>query len=52
MAHLKENPTIKELQAFVAEMTKERGFDKNSHLEEFLLFTEEVGDRPHIKTMF
>ncbi|MBI2035855.1 MAG: RS21-C6 protein [Candidatus Liptonbacteria bacterium] len=44
MANLKENPTLKDLQKFVAEICKERGFDKNSHLEEFLLFSEEVGE--------
>ena|SRR4030095_6979808 len=44
MATLKENPTLPELQQYIKEICKERGWDKNNYLEIFLLFTEEVGE--------
>jgi NTP pyrophosphatase (non-canonical NTP hydrolase) len=44
MATLKENPTLKDLQQYIKEVCKERGWDKNNHLEIFLLFTEEIGE--------
>jgi NTP pyrophosphatase (non-canonical NTP hydrolase) len=44
MPHLKENPTLHELQHYQHELCKERGWDKSTDLETFLLFTEEVGE--------
>ncbi|MBI4852097.1 MAG: RS21-C6 protein [Acidobacteria bacterium] len=44
MAILKENPTLPEFQHYIKEICKERGWDKNTDLEIFLLFTEEVGE--------
>lgn len=44
MAILKENPTLAELQQYIKEICKERNWDKNTHLEIFLLFTEEIGE--------
>lgn len=41
---LKENPTLKDIQQYVADLEKERGFDKNTVLEEYLLLTEEIGE--------
>lgn len=44
MAHLPEHPTLPELQAYVDEVCKERGWTKDTYAEKFLLFTEEVGE--------
>jgi len=44
MLKLKKNPTLKNLQKYIEEACKERGWNKNTHLEKFLLFTEEVGE--------
>ena len=44
MAVLKQNPTLKDLQNYIKEVCKERGWDKNSTPETFLLFMEEVGE--------
>jgi NTP pyrophosphatase (non-canonical NTP hydrolase) len=44
MPILKENPTLPELQQYVKDLCRERGWDKDSHLEKFLLFSEEVGE--------
>lgn len=44
MQKLKENPTLADFQKHIKDMCIERGWDKNSHLEIFLLFTEEVGE--------
>lgn len=44
MAHLKEQPTLKDLQAHIDAVCHERGWDKNTHTEKFLLFVEEVGE--------
>lgn len=44
MAILKENPTLPDLQAYMKAVCIERGWDKNNHLELFLLFSEEVGE--------
>lgn len=44
MAILKEKPTLPELQAYIKEICKERGWNKNTDLEIFLLFAEEVGE--------
>jgi len=41
---LKENPTLKDLQEYIEILCKERGWDKNGHLEKFLLLIEEVGE--------
>lgn len=44
MATLKDKPTLADLQAYLKVLCAERGWDKNNHLEMFLLFTEEVGE--------
>jgi NTP pyrophosphatase (non-canonical NTP hydrolase) len=44
MATLKEDPTLKELQAYLAEVCLERGWTKDSPSEKFVLFIEEVGE--------
>lgn len=42
--HLKENPTLKDFQTYVADAVKERGFDKETISEIFMLFLEECGE--------
>lgn len=44
MAHLKDDPTLKELQHYLAEVCQERGWIKDSPSEKFVLFIEEVGE--------
>jgi NTP pyrophosphatase (non-canonical NTP hydrolase) len=44
MAYLPEHPTLKDLQHYIDEVCKERGWVKDSYAEKFLLFTEEVGE--------
>lgn len=44
MAHLSTHPTLPELQRYIDEVCKERGWTKDSYAEKFLLFTEEVGE--------
>ena len=44
MAHLPEHPTLKDLQHYMDEVCKERGWVKDTYAEKFLLFTEEVGE--------
>jgi len=44
MAFLKEHPTLPDLQVYVQEFCKEKGFDKGSYLEDFLLLSEEIGE--------
>ena len=44
MIELKEQPTLLDLQKHIEAVCKERGWDKNSHTEKFLLFVEEVGE--------
>jgi NTP pyrophosphatase (non-canonical NTP hydrolase) len=44
MAHLQENPTLNDLQQYVAEICQERGWTKDSPSEKFVLFIEEVGE--------
>jgi NTP pyrophosphatase (non-canonical NTP hydrolase) len=44
MAILKENPTLADLQQHIKAICAERGWDKNNHLQLFLLFSEEVGE--------
>ncbi len=41
---LKENPTLKDYQNYVAEMIEERGFDKETTPELFMLLLEECGE--------
>lgn len=44
MAHLAENPTLKDLQHYIDEVCQERGWTKDSPSEKFVLFIEEVGE--------
>ena|SRR5207244_5469409 len=44
MAHLPEHSTLKDLQRYVDDVCKERGWTKDTYAEKFLLFTEEVGE--------
>lgn len=44
MAYLSENPTLQELQRYIAEVCQERGWTKDSPPEKFVLFIEEVGE--------
>jgi len=41
---LKEKPTLADFQKYVADMVIERGFDKESITQIFMLFTEECGE--------
>ena len=41
---LPSKPTLQDYQKYIAEMMKQRGFDKNSIVEEMLIMTEEVGE--------
>ena len=41
---LKTNPTLKDLQDYVERAVKERGFDKDSVEQRFMLLLEEVGE--------
>ncbi|WP_299454752.1 MazG nucleotide pyrophosphohydrolase domain-containing protein [uncultured Microscilla sp.] len=44
MAHLKDKPTLADLQQYMDAVCTERGWNKNNPLETFLLFSEEVGE--------
>jgi hypothetical protein len=44
MADLHAHPTLPELQRYMDEICKERGWTKDNYAEKFLLFTEEVGE--------
>lgn len=44
MPDLPSKPTLADFQAHIKAVTVERGWDKNSVTEIFLLFTEEVGE--------
>ena len=44
MAELPENPTLKQLQQYMAAVCRERGWDKDRPPEKFVLFIEEVGE--------
>lgn len=44
MAELSAHPTLPELQQYMDEFCKERGWTKDTYAEKFLLFTEEVGE--------
>ncbi len=46
--NLPYNPTLKDSQQYVDELCKERGFDKETLTEAFVLFTEEVGEMARI----
>ncbi len=44
MVQLKGNPTLPELQRYLAEVCQERGWTKDRPAEKFVLFIEEVGE--------
>ncbi len=44
MAELPLRPTLADLQADMARLVKERGWDRNSLSDEYLMFVEEVGE--------
>ena len=44
MADLRVNPTLNDLQRYVAEVCQERGWTKDTPPEKFMLFVEEVGE--------
>ena len=44
MAQLPAKPTLKDLQDYIKTIADERGWDKNNHLEIFLLLSEELGE--------
>lgn len=41
---LKQSPTLRDFQGYVAQLVKERGFDKETAPEMFMLFLEECGE--------
>lgn len=44
MANLKTDPTLKDLQQYLADICQERGWTKDTPSEKFVLFIEEVGE--------
>jgi len=44
MESLPDKPTLSDLQLYIAALCKEKGWDKNSKEEIFMLFIEEVGE--------
>jgi len=42
--HLKENPTLADIQQYVIDLEKERGFTQQTVLEVWALLTEEIGE--------
>lgn len=42
--HLKPNPTLADIQQYVTDLEKERGFTKHTALEQCLLLMEEMGE--------
>jgi NTP pyrophosphatase (non-canonical NTP hydrolase) len=44
MAHLKEYPTLSDLQQYLTAVCQERGWTRDTPAEKFLLFVEEVGE--------
>ncbi len=44
MAQLPQKLTLRELQDYIKTIADERGWDKNNHLEIFLLLSEEIGE--------
>ena len=41
---LKDNPILKDYQEYIKEMIKERGFDKETIPEIFMMLSEEIGE--------
>ncbi len=44
MRQLPDKPTLKDLQDYIKDVAEERAWDKNNHLEIFLLLSEEIGE--------
>jgi NTP pyrophosphatase (non-canonical NTP hydrolase) len=44
MANLRDNPTLSDLQRYIAAVCQERGWTKDSPSEKFVLFIEEIGE--------
>ncbi|NPA69011.1 MAG: RS21-C6 protein [Chlorobi bacterium] len=44
MTQLPKNPTLKDMQEHIKKLAIKRGWNKNNHLEIFLLLTEEIGE--------
>ena len=44
MPHLPEGASLAELQTYLAELCRERGWDQTDELSTWLLFTEEIGE--------
>lgn len=44
MPHLPQKSSLFDYQTYIKQIGIERGWDKNSHLEIFLLLTEEIGE--------
>ncbi|UZR94575.1 MazG nucleotide pyrophosphohydrolase domain-containing protein [Chondrinema litorale] len=44
MPQLPEKPELKDFQDYIKQLCIEKGWNKNNHLEIFLLFMEEVGE--------
>ncbi len=44
MLKIPENPTLSDLQMHIKKIGEQRGWDKNNHLEIFLLLSEEFGE--------
>lgn len=42
--NLKQSPTLRDFQNYVADLVKERGFEKGTTPEVFMLFLEECGE--------
>lgn len=42
--HLKEHPELKDFQNYIAELLRERGFERQSISEVFMRFSEEFGE--------
>lgn len=42
--HLKQTPTLADIQQYVAALEQERGFAKDTVLEKYLLLSEEIGE--------
>lgn len=44
VTQLKDKPTLSEIQAYIAQRTKERGFDNETTQDSFMLLVEELGE--------
>ncbi len=44
MAYLKDSPTLRDLQDYIAAVCQERGWTKDRPADKFVLFIEEVGE--------